>query len=539
MKKLLVIDNLNIVPNILTDLFAQNTNFSIFRAKSFQEAKELIENNNFFVSISNVVLPDALNAEILDYLTEKNIPTVVLSSQNETSLSKVLKNKNITDYIFKDSVFELKSVYRLINLLDFIEGLEVLLVDDSKLATDKLKRILETLLLKVHVVKSGLEGLSLLEREKNISLIITDYHMDNLNGLEFTKKIRKSDYNPIVPILIMTADNSNETKVKFYKNGATDFLTKPILEEELKAKILNIFSNMKKLEEIRKFNNIVDENVITSSTNAKGVITKVSKAFCEIAGYSKEELIGKTHNIVRHPDMPKSLFKELWSTIKSGEQWRGEVKNLRRDGSYYWVKVIIEPDFDKDGEITGYTSVRQDITDRKRIYELSITDALTSLYNRRYFNEIAQEHIEDTTRTNKIFGFLILDIDNFKKYNDTYGHQKGDEVLIGVADSLKDTFKRSDDKIFRLGGEEFGILISAKTKDDVLKLAAQARNNIKFLAIEHEKNLPLKVVTASFGLVILVSNKNDLRLDDIYKLGDDKLYEAKDNGRNRIEYIEI
>ncbi|WP_428025505.1 GGDEF domain-containing protein, partial [Arcobacter sp.] len=173
------------------------------------------------------------------------------------------------------------------------------------------------------------------------------------------------------------------------------------------------------------------------------------------------------------------------------------------------------------GDIIGFTSVRQDISDKKRIYELSITDGLTSLFNRRYFNEIAQTMIDNNSRNNEIFAFLILDIDNFKKYNDTYGHQEGDSVLISVANSLKNTFKRSDDYIFRLGGEEFGVLISAKELCDVMPLVDAARENIENLNIPHEKNPPKNVLTASFGLTILKSKKESFNLDDIYKITDD------------------
>ncbi len=539
MKNLLIVDNSSVVPNILSDFFSETNEFKIHTAKSFQEAKELIKNCKFFASISNIVLPDALNGELLGLLHEENIPTVVLTSSLDAESIKNMRKANVTDYISKDSIHELKSACTLINLLTYTKELEILVVDDSEIIRNQLEDKLKTLLFKVHTARSGFEALSILDKNKSIQLIITDYHMEEMDGLELIKKVRKNEIYSDTPIIIMTTENNNELKVKFYKSGATDFLIKPILDEELKAKIVDIFIKMKQINEIRYFNKTIDENVITSSTDIKGVITNVSKAFCEISGYKKSELIGKTHRIVRHPDMPKSLYEELWGTITSGNTWKGEVKNLRSDGNYYWVKVIIEPNFDKAGKIIGYTSVRQDITDKKRIYELSITDGLTSLYNRRYFNDIAQEHIEDSVRTNTIFAFLILDIDNFKKYNDTYGHQMGDDVLISVANSLKDTFKRSDDKIFRLGGEEFGVLISAKTKADILKLASEARSNIKFLGIEHEKNPPLQVITASFGLVILISNENNLKLDDIYKLGDDKLYEAKDNGRNRIEYIEI
>jgi len=101
------------------------------------------------------------------------------------------------------------------------------------------------------------------------------------------------------------------------------------------------------------------DGLIVSSTDLKGIITYANRKFCEIAGYTKKELTGKNHNIVRHPDMPKAAFKELWDTIKNGKEWTGVVKNLRKDGRYYWVYSHITPVFDNDGNITGYTAARR------------------------------------------------------------------------------------------------------------------------------------------------------------------------------------
>jgi len=104
------------------------------------------------------------------------------------------------------------------------------------------------------------------------------------------------------------------------------------------------------------------DGLIISSTDLKGIITYANRTFCKIAGYSKQELTGKNHNIVRHPDMPKAAFKELWDTIKSGKEWTGIVKNLRKDGLYYWVYSHISPVLDNHGEIIGYTAARRPAT---------------------------------------------------------------------------------------------------------------------------------------------------------------------------------
>ncbi len=99
--------------------------------------------------------------------------------------------------------------------------------------------------------------------------------------------------------------------------------------------------------------------LIVSSTDLKGIITYANRKFCEISGYTKDELTGKNHNIVRHPDMPKAAFQEVWDTIQAGKEWTGIVKNLRKDGKYYWVYSHIAPILTDDGEITGYTAARR------------------------------------------------------------------------------------------------------------------------------------------------------------------------------------
>jgi len=98
---------------------------------------------------------------------------------------------------------------------------------------------------------------------------------------------------------------------------------------------------------------------IISETDTKGIIKFANRKFCEIAGYMPAELIGQPHNIIRHPDMPKAAFAQMWETIQGGQYWNGLVKNLRKDGRYYWVQTEVSPVKDKDGTITGYIAARK------------------------------------------------------------------------------------------------------------------------------------------------------------------------------------
>lgn len=101
-----------------------------------------------------------------------------------------------------------------------------------------------------------------------------------------------------------------------------------------------------------------DGKLIVSTTDPQGLITHVNKSFVEMSGFTEQELIGAPHSILRHPDMPPAAFKDLWDTVGRGEKWQGFVKNLRKDGGYYWVKATVIPNIRK-GEVVAYTSVRR------------------------------------------------------------------------------------------------------------------------------------------------------------------------------------
>jgi len=117
---------------------------------------------------------------------------------------------------------------------------------------------------------------------------------------------------------------------------------------------------------------LFEGRVIISETDAKGVITYANRKFCEISGYTAEELKGQPHNIIRHPDMPKAAFAQMWETIKGGRSWHGIVKNLRKDGLYYWVETEITPLYDDKGQISGYIAARKP-AGRKDINEIAQT----------------------------------------------------------------------------------------------------------------------------------------------------------------------
>jgi diguanylate cyclase (GGDEF)-like protein len=161
-------------------------------------------------------------------------------------------------------------------------------------------------------------------------------------------------------------------------------------------------------------------------------------------------------------------------------------------------------------------------------------DGLTGLYNRRYFDMIFPKELSRARRDKLAFTFVMMDIDHFKQYNDTYGHSEGDTVLKSIAKYLNDKLSRAGDFCFRLGGEEFGFFFTGNTLDEVTDYVKVICRGIEQLHIEHSKNSASAYVTASFGLIHFTSTSVILDADSIYIAADKALYKAKEDGRNRV-----
>jgi len=325
-----------------------------------------------------------------------------------------------------------------------------------------------------------------------------------------------------IAVIIFNIDTDDESYkiTKFHQtiiNIISDFLHKEI-----------------KNEENNKYFNLIDNYVLMSSTNIEGKITHTSKAFSKILGYKEEELLGQPHNIIRSKNVKDTVFKDMWEKIQNGKIWNKEIENTKKDGTICWLDTTIQPEFDYHNNIIGYTAIRVDITDKKIVEKLSITDAMTNLFNRRYFDSTFPKKLSLAKRLKKDIAFCMMDIDHFKQYNDTYGHQEGDNALIAVANVLQKSLRREGDFIFRLGGEEFGMLYFTKDKNDALNIANKTRQNIENIQIEHKNNSASNYVTVSMGLYIYNFDSENISHEDIYLETDKLLYQSKQNGRNQV-----
>lgn len=278
-------------------------------------------------------------------------------------------------------------------------------------------------------------------------------------------------------------------------------------------------------KELQRFKKIIDTHVITATTQLDSIITSVSKAFVKASGYQKDELIGEKMNIIRHQETPKELFTQLWNTIEKGEQWKSQIKNRRKDGSEYWLEQNIIPIKDEEGNLVEYMAIGEDISAKKELESLSMIDQLTKIYNRRKLDEILTHEFNRAIRYEKPLSIMLIDIDFFKKINDSYGHPIGDEVLYSVAQTFKNHI-RSTDYVGRYGGEEFMIICPETKKEDVMILAEKLRKTIEEYSFKVVKN-----VTVSIGVSEYMA---ECSVNDIIERADKALYKAKAQGRNQV-----
>lgn len=280
-----------------------------------------------------------------------------------------------------------------------------------------------------------------------------------------------------------------------------------------------------------RYHELTDQYIPLASVSKSGVIKHSNFAFAQLFGITsesieKDSLLG----FIANDDTTLSR-SQILHLLEEHKDWEGEVRFSRPEQADLWA--LVQASVSIDSPETQLTIL--DISDRKQIEQMAQTDALTGLLNRRAFQTISEREFRTALRRAEPVLCAMLDIDHFKNYNDIYGHQAGDHALQTIAHQLKKALKRSQDYLFRMGGEEFLILSSGITCEHFRELLETVRTSVEQLDIANSGNPPYMRLTISIGYVCCdASRLAQTSPEDLYKASDELLYQAKNNGRNQV-----
>jgi len=282
------------------------------------------------------------------------------------------------------------------------------------------------------------------------------------------------------------------------------------------------------------------EKVIESSlegiviTDPDGIIESVNPAFTRLTGYSAEEVIGRTPAVLSSGRHDERFYAEMWRRILEDGHWQGEVWNRRKGGEVYPELLTIAAIRDEGGQLTHYAALFSDISELKdneeRIRNLAYYDPLTNLPNRRLFHDRLSVAIAHAHRSSTRLAVIFLDLDRFKRINDSLGHAAGDLLLQEVTARLKESV-REDDTVARMGGDEFIILLTEIGDiDHVVHTAQRIIETMTRPILHNGREL---VVTCSLGISIYPDD--DTAIDNLIQNADTAMYRAKQAGRNSFQ----
>ena len=411
MNRILIVEDNKTLAKLLAKKIKTALDFEVDIAYQLSEAKLFLHKYKYFVTLLDINLPDAPNGEVVDYVLSKGQPAIVLSGNIDKDFRKKMLQKNIIDYVNKGGVGDINYTINIIRRLQQNQNHKVLVVDDSMVFRKTMERLLKNLFYKVYTVAHGEEAIGMLATHPDISLMITDYNMPVMNGLELVNEVRKEHNKSDLCIIALSSNEDEDINALFLKQGANDYINKPFSKEEFSCRVNNSIEAL--------------ENIQTVTNHAN-------------------------------------------------------------------------------------------------------RDFLTGLYNRRYFFKSMDEYINEEDGLHEQFAVGMLDIDNFKKINDAYGHDFGDKVIVHLADVLMSNTNYRD-IVSRFGGEEFCIVLKNINRFSAVEIFDRLRKDVESSVIYTDKKEAIQF-TVSIGVALYSEDG----LEEVINQADMMLYNAKNAGKNQV-----
>jgi diguanylate cyclase (GGDEF)-like protein len=413
-QKILLVEDSRMFSAVLRHRLQTELGLAVTSCSSLKALRDELEQegHGYTIAVVDLNLPDSPHGEALDCTIKHDVPAIVFTATFDLDMRNRIMERNVIDYVLKDNEFALDNLVAAVRRAMSNRKTRVLVVDDVSSARQVLVDLLTAQQYMVVEAVSGLEALAALETYGDIELVVTDHHMPDMSGYELTRRIRHRFGSDKVRVIGVSSSTDRMLSASFLKAGASDFLYRPFVAEELQCRIAN--------------------NVET-------------------------------------------------------------------------------------------------LTQMKQLRAAAACDYLTGLYNRRYFYDNGPKLVNECLRRKVASSVAILDIDHFKRLNDTYGHEIGDRVLKAVAGRLSTMFEGSDNLLSRLGGEEFAILFPQMDSLAATRLCDDIRSDISHLRVmADDEEL---AVTVSIGVAEIAGYET---FENYLNAADQFLYMAKHKGRNQV-----
>ena len=451
---------------------------------------------------------------------------------------------------------------------------QILIVDDLPENIRLLSSLLTEKGYRVSSATDGKMALSTIERECP-DLILLDIMLPEMNGYQVCSYLKSQEQTQHIPIIFLSGLDSESDKVEAFKFGGVDYITKPFFLEEV---IFRVRAQFNIIKQQRKFKSMLDEQIAerkvaeSELNKSRALLTGVLNS--SLDGVAAFEAIrdrqGKIVDfrwLIANPVAAMTVGGTI-DTLKGKRLFVGGVPGHLFEGLFnLFVQVVetctvLEKEHYYDSfslkawfQIVavklgdGFAMTFRDISDRKQTeitlkdannrlaYQVNV-DSLTQIANRRRFDEYIIQEWSRCAREKEYLSLILCDVDYFKAYNDTYGHQAGDNCLYEVAKAIERALKRPADLAFRYGGEEFAVILPHTEAQGVIKVAEDIHRQIRDLQILHNSSEVDRIVSISLGVSSMIPDTYSSP-HTLISAADSALYDAKIKGRNRIIYKSI
>ncbi len=440
----------------------------------------------------------------------------------------------------------------------------ILLIDDLPENLAILSDLLAMLGYASHSVTSGMKAIAI-ARSRKPDLILLDVTMPEMDGYQVCQAFKSDPDLCDIPIIFISALDDTFDKLKAFEMGGVDYITKPFQIEEVVARLevqliiqkqqqilQTEIAKRKEIEEVLYQSRALLSSVLNSALDGIAAMQAVrdpntgnikdfrclvvNPTIARAVEHNREDIIGRLilKSFLSHHHMP-NLFDRFVAVVESGEPLDDDFYYPAGDSCWYHYVAV------KLGD--GFAITVRDITERKlmeialqeanhKLELLANSDGLTQISNRRRFDDYLNLEWQRHQRERNPIALILIDIDYFKRYNDSNGHQGGDDCLIRVAQAIAKVPQRPTDLVARYGGEEFAVILSNTSTEGALKVANDIQVAIANLAIPHENSDVSYLVTLSMGISSLTPSL-DKSIENLIEYADKSLYVSKKQGRNR------